>query len=141
DRLRMVSPNDIWASGHINAPSNWDTDQTAAVLHYDGNQLRQANIGANGNPQFVQAFDANTSLAFTISDANVTDIIGGVYYQREGNWLRVKWPFTNIGMGLVAFGMSTIQRVSADEYWTIGVNGSQSALLYFASGTWHAYGQ
>jgi hypothetical protein len=47
-----------------------------------------------------------------------------------------------MGMGLVAFGMTTMQRVSADEYWSIGVNGSsQSVLLYFASGTWHAYGQ
>lgn len=116
DRLRMVSPNNLWASGHINAPSNWDTDQTAAVLHYDGNQLRQANIGANGNPQFVQAFDGDTSWAFAISNVSATDIIGSVRYQRGGSWLAVKWPFTNMGMGLVAFGMTTMQRVSADEY-------------------------
>ena len=59
-----------------------------------------------------------------------------------GSWLAVRWPFSDMGMGLVAFGMNTIQRVSADEYWTIGLTGtSQSVLLYFANGAWHEYGQ
>ena len=84
DRLRMVSPNDIWASGHINAQSNWDPDQTAAVLHYDGSHWQQVNTGASGHPQFVQVFDGNTSLAFTIVGWRGSDFISGVHYQRGG---------------------------------------------------------
>lgn len=146
NRLRMVAPNDIWASGHINAPSNVDYEQSSAVLHYDGNSWRMVSTGARGRPQFIQAFDANTGWAFTIDADMGADTINGAQYQRNGTWLRVKWlSANNVSMGLVPFGMSAMQRVSADEYWAIGIlnttGGQQATLLYFANGAWHAYGQ
>ena len=145
DRLRVVAPNDIWASGHINAPSNVDYEQSAAALHYNGNSWQKVNSGASGHPQFIQSFDSATGWAFTIDADMSADTVTGAQYQRNGTWLRVKWPFANMSMGLVAFGMSPMQRVSADEYWTIGVanptGGQQGALLYFANGAWHEYGQ
>jgi hypothetical protein len=146
DRLRMVLPNDLWASGHINAPSNVDYEQSAAVLHFDGSSWQSVTSGASGHPQFIQAFNRNTSWAFTINTDMGADTINGTQYQHTGTWLRVKWPFTDMNMGEAPFGMSPMQRVSADEYWSIGVinptGGDQhSVLYYFASGAWHAYGQ
>lgn len=141
DRLRMVSPDDIWASGHINASTNADYDQSAAVLNYDGNSWHQETIVVPGKPQSVQAFTGLTSWAFSISKTTIDDTIVGVQYLRGASWLTVKWPFSDMNLGLVSFGMNTIQRVSTDEYWTIGViGGSQSVLLYFANGMWHQYG-
>lgn len=141
DRLRMVSPNDIWGSGHISASSNVDVQQSAAVMRYDGSGWRQVTIGASGQPQFVQAFDSNTSWAFTLDPTASQDVIGSVRYERDGTWLKIKWPFSEMNMGMVVFGMNTIQRVSADEYWTIGSVGSMSpVLLYFAGGAWRQYG-
>jgi len=142
DRLRMVSPNDIWGSGHISAPTNVDSQQSAAEMRYDGSGWRQVDTSASGQPQFVQAFDRNTSWAFTLNPAMDQNVINAVQYQRNGSWLAVKWPFSDVNMGMVVFGMNSIQRVSADEYWSIGSHGSLGpVLLYFASGAWHAYGE
>lgn len=156
DQLRMTSPNDIWASGHISAPSNDDSVQQAAVLRYDGSGWRQISITASGHPQFVQAFDSATSWAFTLSSSfNADDSISGAQYQHGGSWQTIAWPFKDTGLGFVSLGMNPIQRVAPDEYWTIGWNngarqpntngGTASAsvtvLLYFANGAWHEYGQ
>ena len=74
------------------------------------------------------------------------DTVNSVQYERNGTWLRVKWlSVGNVSMGLVPFGMSAMQRVSADEYWAIGATnptgGQQATLLYFGNGAWHIYGQ
>lgn len=155
DRLRMVSPNNIWASGHISAASNADINQTAAVLHYDGSGWQQVNIGTSEHPQSVQVFDGNTSWAFTLASSfNPDDSISGAQYQHGGTWQTVTWPFKDTGLGFVSLGLNPIQRVAPDEYWTIGwsngtrqpnTNGgsataSVTVLLYFANGAWHAYG-
>ncbi|HEU5347536.1 MAG TPA: hypothetical protein VFU63_02870 [Ktedonobacterales bacterium] len=150
DQLRMVAPNDIWGSGHISAASGADNDQRAAVLHYDGSEWQQVNIGAKGHPQFVQAFDRNTNWAFTLTGSlSPIDIISSTQYEHGGTWQSVAWPFKNMGLGFVSTGMNPIQRVSPDEYWTIGWsdvtwnpdNGTGShpvtVLLYFTDGAWH----
>jgi hypothetical protein len=147
DRLRMSSPSDIWASAHINASTNVGYDQTAVVLHYDGTHWQQVSIGASGHPQFVQAFDRGTTWAFSLQHNPLAmDIISSAHCQNNGGWHAVRWPMNNVSMGFVTLGGTTIQRVSADEYWAIAwhqpSNGPvTTVLLYFASGIWHEYGR
>ncbi len=98
--------------------------------------LAQVNPGASGHPQFVQSFDGNTSLAFTISDGGVPEIISSMRYQRGGSWLAVRWPSATWAWDWF-FGMNTIQRVSADEYWTIGLTGTSQSACCSTSPTEH----
>lgn len=156
--MRMVSPNDIWASGQMDRDSS---REVGATLHYDGSQWRQVSVGAKGSPQDVEAFDQGTAWAFTQSEPTVTKgatsppgppIVTSVQYQRDGAWSQVAWPFTNLS------GIGPITRVSSDEYWAIGYhrvtsrtptsNGvyvgaghDEPVLLYFANGVWHEYGR
>ncbi|HEU4782883.1 MAG TPA: hypothetical protein VFS83_06060, partial [Ktedonobacterales bacterium] len=58
--MRMVAPNDIWASGQRNAVSS---SATGAALHYDGSQWHEVPVGASGRAQDVEAFDQYTSWA------------------------------------------------------------------------------
>jgi hypothetical protein len=152
--MRMVAPNDIWASGQRDPASS---AATGATLHYDGSQWREVPVGASGRAQDVEAFDQGTSWAFTISVPTITKgattpppdpVIASAQYQRDGLWQQVSWPFTDISQ------IGSIIRVSADEYWAIGYrdvtnwtsNGNGSftgagysvgVLLYFADGMWH----
>ena len=157
--MRMVSPDNIWASGQMDRGSS---RAAGAVLHYDGSQWRQVPTSASGNPQDVEAFDQDTAWAFTTYDPSVTTgnapptinppAITNAQYQREGSWRQVAWPFANISL------IGSLTRVSADEYWAIGYyyvtnqtptgNGGYSGsgyavgvLLYFANGAWHRYAQ
>ncbi|MFI5273354.1 MAG: anti-sigma factor family protein [Ktedonobacterales bacterium] len=152
DRLRMVSPANIWASGHVAAPTNWDPDQSSAVLHYDGMRWQPVPIGARGAPQLVDIFSAGAGVAFSL--ANQTGLNGtGFYiasaqYENRGQWAVVPWADTNL------WSISGLQRVSQDEYWAIGRyevsvannNGGISGtahpvLLYFANGIWTEFGK
>ena len=152
--MRMVAPNDIWASGQ-NDPGSGNS--IGATLHYDGSQWREVPVGASGRTQDVEAFDHDTSWAFTISAPTITKgattppaepVIVSAQYQRDGSWQQVSWPFTDISQ------IGAIIRVSAHEYWAIGYrdvtnwtsNGNGSftgagysvgVLLYFADGAWH----
>jgi hypothetical protein len=159
--LRMVSPNDIWASGQVGRGSS---EAPGAILHYDGSQWRQVAVGANGSPQDVEAFDQGTAWAFTRYEPSVTTgytpppiifdspNISSAQYQRDGSWSPLAWPFKNLTR------VGPIIRVSSDEYWAIGYHmvtsmtptgdGSYSGggrevgvLLYFANGVWHEYGR
>lgn len=147
DRLRTTSPNNIWVSGHVNAPSNVGYDQTAAVLHYDGANWQQVSVGAGGHPQFVQAFDRGTAWAFSLQHNSLAmDIISDTQYQNTDDWHAVRWPVGDLIMGFVSLVGTTIQRVSTDEYWAIGWHEPTNAqltpvLLYFANGAWHRYGR
>ncbi len=159
--LRMVSPNNIWASGLVGSESGTRTIK-AAVAHYDGSQWRQVAVGASGSPEDVEAFDEGVSWAFTKYDPSVTTgaaplpnnppTIVSAQYQRGDSWQQPTWPFSNLSL------IGSLTRVSADEYWAIGYyyvihqiptgNGSYSGsgytmgvLLYFANGAWHEYGQ
>lgn len=146
--LRMVSPNNIWASGQVDLQQNGYA--TGAVMHYDGRQWQQVPVSANGNPQDVEAFDQNTSWAFTKDNGGFlrNPVITGAQYEHDGSWQSVAWPFTNLSR------IGSLIRVSADEYWAIGYydvenwtptgNGvysgsghEVSVLLYFANGAWH----
>ncbi|HKW23822.1 MAG TPA: hypothetical protein VJO13_20760 [Ktedonobacterales bacterium] len=156
--LRMVSPNDIWASGLVGPGSSGTRTIEAAVAHYDGSQWRQVAVSASGNPEDVEAFDQNTSWAFTKYDPSVTTgnapppnnppTIVSAQYQHGNAWQHVAWPFTNLSL------IGSLTRVSADEYWAIGYyyvthqtptgNGGYTGsgyavgvLLYFANGAWH----
>ena len=159
--MRMVSPNDIWASGQMERGSS---GVIGAVLHYDGSEWRQVSVGASGHPQDVEAFGLGTAWAFTRYEPSVTTgytpppfvfdspTISSVQYQRDGVWSQVKWPFNNLTR------IGAITRVSSDEYWAIGYSdvtnwtptgdGSYTGsghevdvLLYFANGAWHEYGK
>ena len=157
--LRMVTPNDIWASGQMDRGSN---REAGAVLHYDGSQWRQVTAGASGRPQDVEAFDQGAAWAFTRYDPMVTtgntpplndSTISGAQYQHDGVWSWVEWPFTRLTR------IGAISRVSSDEYWAIGYymvttsrtptgNGGYASaghevavLLYFANGAWYEIGQ
>lgn len=159
--MRMISPNDIWASGQMERGSS---GAMGAVLHYDGSEWRQVSVGASGHPQDVEAFGLGTAWAFTRYEPSVTTgytpppfvfdspTISSVQYQRDGVWSQVKWPFTNLTR------IGAITRVSSDEYWAIGYSdvtnwtptgdGSYTGsghevdvLLYFANGVWHEYGR
>lgn len=144
ERLRMVAPNNIWASGFISAPTNWDVDQSAAVLHYDGGQWQQVAISTSGKPQIVHAFDSKTAWAFTVKPSSSPKLrwsnISAAQYQHDGAWHEVAWPFTNV------VNISSINRTGPDTFWAIGttllggVDTGYSALLYFANGSWHEYG-
>lgn len=156
--LRMVAPNDIWASGQMDRGSS---REVGVALHYDGSQWRQVAVGASGHPQDVEAFDQDTAWAFTKYDPMVTTgntpppdhpSITSVQYQHDGVWNQVAWSFTNLTR------IGQIVRVSSDEYWAIGYytvttsrtptgNGGYSSaghevpvLLYFANGAWREYG-
>ena len=153
--LRMVSPNDIWASGQTDAISG---APRGAVLHYDGQRWKEAPVGASGHPEIVEAFDQNTSWAFTMDYSALHKIppgdatIKSAQYQHDGSWRQVAWPFTNLSY------VGTVTRVSPDAYWAIGSysvekwtptgNGGYSGsgyavgvLLHFANGVWHEYGK
>jgi len=152
--MRMVAPNDIWASGQRDPVSS---GATGAALHYDGSQWHEVPVGASGRTQDVETFDQSTSWAFTIGVPTSTKgdtappgdpVIVNAQYQRDGSWQQVAWPFTNISQ------IGPITRVSAGEYWAIGYqdvtnwtpNGNGSftgagytvdVLLYFVDGAWH----
>ena len=155
--LRMVSPNNIWASGLVGSESGTRTIE-AAVAHYDGSKWQQVAVGASGSPEDAEAFDQSTSWAFTKYDPSVTTgtapppnnppTITEAQYQHDGSWQHVAWPFTNLSL------IDSLTRVSADEYWAIGYyyvthqtptgNGGYTGsgyavgvLLYFANGAWH----
>jgi len=154
--LRMVSPNNIWASGVRDARNSSGFE--AAVAHYDGSQWRQVPVSASGNPEDVEAFDQGASWAFAKYDPSVTTgnappannppTITEAQYQRDGTWQHVAWPFNDISL------IASLTRVSPDEYWAIGYyyvthqtptgNGGYTGsgyavgvLLYFANGAWH----
>lgn len=154
--LRMVSPNNIWASGVRDARNSSGFE--AAVAHYDGSQWRQVPVSASGSPEDVEAFDQGASWAFAKYDPSVTTgnappannppTIVSAQYQHDDTWQHVAWPFTNLSL------IDSLTRVSADEYWAIGYyyvlhqtptgNGSFTGagysvgvLLYFANGAWH----
>jgi hypothetical protein len=144
--LRMVSPNNIWASGLVGPGSR---TIEAAVAHYDGSQWRRVAVSASGSPTDVEAFDQSTSWAFTKNDAPPgVPVMTDVQYQRDGSWQHVSWPLSNLSL------IASLTRVSADEYWAIGYyyvlhqtptgNGGYTGsgyavgvLLYFANGVWH----
>ena len=152
--MRMVAPNDIWASGQSDPGAG---NSIGATLHYDGSQWREVPVGASGRAQDVEAFDQGTSWAFTISERTITKdattppaepVIVSAQYQRDGSWQQVSWPFSDISQ------IGSITRVSADEYWAIGYyyvthqtptgNGGYTGsgyavgvLLYFVDGAWH----
>lgn len=154
--LRMVSPNNIWASGVKDARNSSGFE--AAVAHYDGSQWRQVPVSASGNPEDVEAFDQGASWAFAKYDPSVTTgnappandppTITEAQYQHDGSWQHVAWPFTNLSL------IDSLTRVSPDEYWAIGYyyvtqqtptgNAGYTSsgyavgvLLYFANGAWH----
>ncbi|HEY7342871.1 MAG TPA: hypothetical protein VH591_18505 [Ktedonobacterales bacterium] len=144
--LRMVSPNNIWASGLVGPGSR---TIEAAVAHYDGSQWRRVAVNASGSPADVEAFDQGASWAFTKNDALPGDpVITEAQYQHDGSWQHMAWPFTNFSL------IDSLTRVSPDEYWAIGYyyvthqtptgNGGYTGsgyavgvLLYFANGAWH----
>lgn len=153
--LRMISPNDIWASGQSDALS---AAPRGAVLHYDGQRWQQVAVSASGHPEIVEAFDQDTSWAFTMDYSALNKVppgdalIKSAQYQRNGSWRQVAWPLTHFS------SIGWVTRVSPDAFWAIGSysvvkwtptgNGSYSGsgygvsvLLHFADGAWHAYGQ
>lgn len=154
DTLRMVSPTNIWASGHIGPDSGWPTDQSPpAVLHYDGSQWRQVAVSASGHPQVVEAFDGSTSWAFTLQPVNGPTarwFTAITQYQRDGAWRTLANPPVSL-----FHYIDTLTRVEPDTYWVVGYyevtqpnpNGQGSmgydvpVLLYFANGAWHQYGR
>ena len=161
--MRMVTPNNIWASGQISKSA--DSSGRAATLHYDGSQWREVAIGASqrshGMFLDVQVFDQNTAWVFTEGvppstkgDTTPSDhtIVTGAQYQRAGVWRQVSWPFTDLST------INSVTRVSSDEYWAVGYytiehrtptsNGAYISsadafpvLLYFVNGVWHEYGR
>ena len=156
--LRMVSPNDVWASGMIDTQAH---GAVGAALHYDGSQWSQVAVGAKGSPQDVEVFDRGTAWAFTQIEPTVATgnappdyppAIGGVQYERDGSWRQVAWPDASL------WRVGPVIRVSGDEYWAIGYHSARSwtptgnggyvgsghdtsVLLYFANGVWHEYGR
>jgi hypothetical protein len=152
--MRMVSPNDIWASGQSDPGSG---NAIGAVLHYDGSRWQRVSVDASGHPRDVEAFGQGESWAFakdeqTIINGNTVPptemVISGAQYQHNGSWQHVAWPFPAIAL------VGSLTRVSTEEYWAIGYyersyqtptgNGGYSGagyavgvLLYFAHGSWH----
>jgi hypothetical protein len=142
DRLRMDSPTDIWASAHAIEPLNSEGSQPAAVaLHYDGTNWAQMNLGEGGKAQLVQSFGTSATWAFSLQRTDAGETISRMQYGGGNTWQTVKLPVADL------LDVSSLVRVAPDEYWAIGhyvvraTGRVAPVLLYFASGTWHAYGK
>lgn len=142
DRMRMDSPTNIWASAHIVVPVNSEGSQPAAdVLHYDGATWSKVNLGKGGDAQLVQSFGASAAWAFNLQRSDAGETISRMQYGAGSTWRAVNLPLDDL------LDVSSLAQVTPDEYWAIGhyvahgTGNVASALLYFASGSWHAYGQ
>jgi hypothetical protein len=141
DRLRMDSPSDIWASAHTIVPVNSEGSQPAAMaLHFDGATWTQVKLGKGGESQLVQIFGASAAWTFNLQRTNAGETISRMQYGGGNTWQAVKSPFADL------LDVSSLVRVSTDEYWAIGhyvsaAGNAAPVLLYFANGAWHDYGR
>jgi hypothetical protein len=140
--LRMLSPTDGWLSGSFAAASNWEGDQHAAALHYDGSEWQLTTTGLDSHAQFVDYFAQSDALAFTVETLpqpqQSTLAIKTVQIESGGRWQTTGWRFQDIGW------MRYLNQVAPSEYWAVGTLGGEysgsTVLLYYADGAWHRYG-
>ncbi len=155
-RLRMFAPNDIWIEGARHDPkTNYYTDDTPLVYHFDGATWSDVSLGASKSAQHASVVASDTVWGFASVKPPLTsplygmvEYIASIYSNAGGQWKTLSVPYKDLqSLDVVSSSSADVWAVGSYMVMTplpnnAGYSGvGHSVLLRYTGGSWTEYGR